>query len=170
MNFKDFHKQQLVESVEGIYPLPKDMGGERLFYYVTIDQRGTITSIKKAISQTHQGMCDVFNEEASDIFESVSGQVDYEGAIQRTLEEFWEAYDENSTITPEHAAENLKRQMLPLKNVPGVWNVLSVNSEYTSTGEVMFLPTLEVDIATVRQQQIQKDLKDVDTTGFEDLM
>ena len=170
MNFKTFYKQQLVESGFFDYPLPQDLDGRRLFYYVTLDERGKTTRIKKAVNQTHQGMCDVFDEEASDMFETITGHVDYHKAIQCTLEIFWVAYDETSPITPERAAELFKHDLHHLKNVPGVWNVLSVNSEYTSTGEALFLATLEVDIATARQQQIQNNLKDVDTTGFEDLL
>ena len=170
MNFKNYYKQQLVESGVFDYPLPQDLDGNRLFYYVTLDERGATTQIKKATPQIHQGMCDVFDEEASDLFESISGHVDYDSAVQCTLEAFWKVYDETSTTTPEHAAELLKHHLQHLKNVPGVWNVLSINSEYTTTGESVFLTTLEVDVATVRQQQIQKDLKDADTTGFEDLL
>lgn len=169
MNFKEFYRQQLVESGFFDYPLPEDIDGKRLFYYVSIDQRGKTTRIKKA-THNHQDMCDVFDEEESDMFETISGHVDYDRAIQCTLEIFWVAYDETSPITPERAAELFKHDLHHLKNVPGVWNVLSVNSEHTSTGEALFLATLEVDVTAIRQQQIQKDLQNADTTGFEDLL
>lgn len=176
MNFKQFYKKQLLETSNHQYPLIHDLDDARLFYYVSLNTEGYLgDGIKRSTPQsgTYNDICLLFDDKETDLFDTISDNLTFVQAKQILLEHFWAFHNENMKLSVDTVVRRFNNFINPLENVPGNWRVVTINPEYDyNPGKKMytFLVILEVDKASLRKQQINKDINDVDTTGLEDLL
>lgn len=136
------------------------LDGEKEFYYIYIDERQSPTQLKRARSEWW------------DKHDDVTVVEDYQQAIRKFKDQSRRiAWAKNSDDRLADFTQYIIKKLQPLKDLPGTWRVLSSDGDYVdSFTKGGFIVGFEVDTTAIRQTQIQSELEDIDTTGFEDLL
>lgn len=162
------------------YPLWYDLDeGGRLLYCITIKQQGKIGSIHK-LESTSIKYVDitaaidgdspidfwVINSTTEKTFDKMLWKLDH------AMEPHWwgRGLSDDSGIddepTKDEALAEFSEVVEPLRNVQGKWYIIGEDNDDLLTLHIC----VEIDAVFIRSYNINKSLKDVDTTGFEDLL
>jgi hypothetical protein len=177
MNFKDFYN---LKEERSSYPLWYDLDeGGRLIYYITIRRFGKISSIQhlernsvkyvnitSAIDGDNPMDFWVINTRDEKSFDKMLGRLEH-----AMIPEWWSrGISDDSGIdddpTKDEALAEFSEIVEPLRNVQGKWYIVGEDIDDIVTLHIC----VEIDPVFIRSYNINKSLRDVDTTGFEDLL
>lgn len=178
MNFKDFYN---LKEYHDTYPLWYDLeDGGRIIYCVTVRNGGRVGCIQKleSTSKKYVDITETIDNETPSmdfwLMYSATSNTSFEKMLESVhTSAFWwgneESDDDDSGLDHHTRKDNIadfKETIEPLRNVEGKWYVICEDEDDFTSLHVC----VEVDPAYVRSYNINRHLKNSDTTGFEDIL